>query len=267
MRVNESSDGMWRLINSGPCRGSENMAVDVAIARAHAQGLVPPTLHFYSWQPPTVSLGYHQAIDGNVDLEACARHGYGLCRRPTGGRAILHDCEVTFSIIVSEAILGTSSVMDSYRVLAGPIVAALRSLGAPAELVDRTAAPARAKGGANPACFAAKARCDLMVNGRKLLGSAQLRRDGVVLEQNSLPLKLGYQRWGEIFVGAGGEALAQAATDLWTAAGREIAPSEVEAALSSAFEAELGVNLQPNELTDMEETWTEEVEPSLRLGN
>ena len=88
----------WRLIDSGYADGATNMAVDEAIMRAVAERLVPPTLRFYGWQPPCVSIGYAQSLEAEIDLERCRRDGVDWVRRPTGGRAILHTDELTYSV-------------------------------------------------------------------------------------------------------------------------------------------------------------------------
>ena len=177
---------VWRFIESGPRTGAENMAVDEAMSEAHAAGETSPTLRVYTWRPPAVSLGRFQRVESSVDLDACQRLGVDVVRRPTGGRAILHtDEEVTFSVVVSAARLGTMGVMEAYRALAGGIIGALRSLGLGARLVERQAGAGSARRARDPACFAVKARCDLVVGSSKLVGSAQVQRDGTILQQNS----------------------------------------------------------------------------------
>ena len=92
----------WRLLVTEPLDGAANMALEEAILLARIQGFAPPTVRFFSWSPPTVSLGYAQRVDERIDLEACRRLGVGLVRRPTGGSAIYHDTadrEVTYSVV------------------------------------------------------------------------------------------------------------------------------------------------------------------------
>jgi lipoate-protein ligase A len=236
-----TSSFAWRYLDSGPLSGAENMALDEAMLAAHAAGEAPPTLRVYGWQPPAISLGKFQQAERSVNLEACRRLGIEVVRRPTGGRAILHTGdEVTFSLVVSAAALGTTGVMDSYRRLAAGIVRALRLLGLEARLVER-AAPGRAPAAMDPACFAVKARCDLVVGDAKLVGSAQVQRRGFVLQQNSLPLRLRAEEWSQVFRRA---AAPPEAVGLWEAAGREIAYQEVAAALRRGFAEGLGVAME-----------------------
>ena len=271
----------WRFIDSGAAGGSLNMAIDRAIMEAHAAGQAPATLRVYRWQPPAVSIGYHQRVAGSMRTDVCAALGIEICRRPTGGRAILHDREVTFSVIASESILGTASVMEAYRLLAAPIVQAMRSLGVDARLVDReaaagapslatrSAAPRPGGPGINPACFASKARCDIMVDGRKIVGSAQLRRDGVVLQQSSLPLHLEVERAAQVFEGQDAgqrDDMAQVAIDLCAAAGREVRFMEVAESLRAAFESELGIRMSREPLAEREIRRAEQLEPEHRAG-
>ncbi len=247
----------WRFVESGARAGAENMAVDEAMLEAHGAGETSPTLRVYGWRPPAVSLGRFQRAKPSVDLEACRRLGIDVVRRPTGGRAILHtEEEVTFSVVVCAERLGTSGVMDSYRALAGGIIVGLGRLGVEARLVERGAGAGRPGSTGEPACFAVKARCDLMVGRWKLLGSAQVQREGVILQQNSLPLRMRVEDWEEVFLRSGE---APEAKGLWEAAGREVAPGEVARALRDGFEEAFGVRLVEGRLSGEEETSAREL--------
>lgn len=237
----------WRFLDSGPGSGAHNMAVDAALLESHARGLSPATLRVYTWRPAAVSLGHFQPVAPDIREDVCRARGIDICRRPTGGRAILHaEDEVTFSAVVSEESLGAQGVMDSYRRLAGGIIAALAQVGIRAELVDRPGAGE--KNSATPACFAVKARCDLVARGRKLVGSAQVHRDGFVLQQNSLPVRLDTAGWEAVFAGGGWAA----ATDLRTEAGRPVPGTEMTAALRAGFEQALGLLCRDGGLTAWE---------------
>jgi lipoate-protein ligase A len=219
------------------------MALDQALFEAYARGESPPVLRIYTWRPSAVSLGRFQDVDSSVDLEACRRLGIDLVRRPTGGRAILHtEEEVTFSMVVSRDRLGTTGVMDSYRKLAGGIITALRLLGLDARLVGRSAPSSARRPGQDPACFSVKARCDLAVGSAKVVGSAQVERDGFVLQQNSLPLRIGLAAWRAVFRRP---SEAPAAAGIWELAGAELTYDQVAVALKTGFEEEFGVQLAP----------------------
>jgi lipoate-protein ligase A len=251
----------WRYLDSGPLPGAENMALDEAILEAHAAGLVPPTLRVYGWHPSAISLGKFQRVASTVDSEACRALGLDLVCRPTGGRAILHTAEeVTFSLIVSAARLRTTGVMDSYRRLAEGIVAALRSLGLAARLVERTAAAPPPPRTPDPACFAVKARCDLVVENAKLVGSAQVQRKGFILQQNSLPLRLRAEDWSRVFLRP---ALAPEAVGLWEATGREIHYGAVAAALREGFAAVFDAAFEEAALSEGESQRARELAPTV----
>jgi lipoyl(octanoyl) transferase len=248
---------LWRFLPPTDGPGAFHMAADTALLAAVRDGRSAPVLRFYRWTPPCVTLGRFQPAEGNVRLDACARLGYDVVQRPTGGRAILHDHEVTFSIVVREADLpgAGANIMEGYRALAAPLLHALRALGLPAELVDHRSTvrasdlPSVSAVG-NPACFAAKARCDVMIGGRKIIGSAQMRRDGVILQQNSLPLRVDFPRWEQVFYRSDWEHVAESgATDLYTAAGRTVSEAEVVAALRVGFTETMGVTWEDGELS------------------
>lgn len=249
------------------------MAVDAAVVESIRAGVSGPMLRFYHWTPACVTLGKFQPAEGNVQLENCRRLGIEVAKRPTGGRAILHDKEVTFSILLSEEDLpgAGSGVMDSYRVLGAALVDGLRRLGLPAELVDRQAhARAGDPGGmsavGNPACFAAKARCDLMVADKKIIGCAQLRRSGVILQQNSLPVAINFPLWDEVFFRSEWQSVAEeGAVDLNSAAGREIPEDEVVAALCEGFRSALDIELEVGALTQAEEQRARELMPQYQV--
>ncbi len=179
---------VWRLvIEQTPRSGAANMAVDQAIAEACAAGAAPPTLRFYRWAPPAVSLGRHQPLT-DIDADAVRRHGYEIVRRSTGGRAILHTDELTYSVAGSdkEPRLG-GGVMESYLRLSSALVRGLHRLGL--EAVEKALGSVRAGPNVSAACFEVPSAYEIVVGGRKLLGSAQSRRAGYVLQHGSLPLK------------------------------------------------------------------------------
>ena len=240
---------LWRFLDSGLLPGAHNMAVDEALLEALLAGETPPTLRVYGWRPPAVSVGRFQRVDASLDLEACRRLGVDVVRRPTGGRAILHTAdEVTFSVVVSAARIGATGVMDAYRALAAGIIAALRSLGLDPRLVER-GAPVGPAPAPDPACFAVKARCDLVVGSAKVVGSAQVQRRGVVLQQNSLPLRLRPADWEPIFRRA---ARPPEAAGLRDVAGRPIGCGEVAAALRDGFAAAFGIRFADAPLAERE---------------
>jgi len=177
----------WRLVvDETPRTGAANMAIDQAIAEAAATGAVPTTLRFYRWTPPAISLGRHQPIS-DIDPAAAAKRGYDVVRRATGGRAILHTDEFTYSVAgaESEPILG-GGVMESYLRLSNALVLGLQRAGLAD--VDKADGGVRAGPNISAACFEVPSAYEITWQGKKLLGSAQSRRGGHVLQHGSLPL-------------------------------------------------------------------------------
>ncbi len=234
----------WRLLDCGPGAGDWNMALDQALLEALAVGHRRSALRFYCWEAPTLSLGRLQRPPSEL-LAGCRELGVAVVRRPTGGKAILHHHELTFSIIAPAAGLG--SVMQSYCAFARAIAAGLRGMGVEASIC-RASASAR---DAALLCFAHPAGCDLQVSGRKLVGSAQARRAGALLQQNSLPLTLSHEIKARLF-GPAAEGEARVATDLSRALGRQPSLAEVREAIIAGFEAELGMKLERDRPTSAE---------------
>jgi lipoyl(octanoyl) transferase len=176
---------VWRVIIQRALDGAMNMAIDEAIAEAVAAGSVPPTLRFYAWEPACLSLGYTQPV-ADVDFERLHAHGWDVVRRLTGGRAILHVDELTYSVAVPvDEPRVSGGVLESYRRLSRGLLAGLERLGA-AVSAEKTDGEAHNFKG--PVCFEVPSDYEIMVSGRKLLGSAQTRRSGIVLQHGALPL-------------------------------------------------------------------------------
>jgi lipoate-protein ligase A len=177
---------VWRLIvDEVPRSGAANMALDQALAEAAAQGESLPTLRFYRWHPPAVSLGRYQPIE-DINTSAVFELGYEIVRRPTGGRAILHTDELTYSVVAPATeprVRG--SVMQAYLRISDALLEGLRALGVPAE---KAAGSVRAGPDVSAACFETPSAYEITASGRKLMGSAQSRRAGYVLQHGSLPL-------------------------------------------------------------------------------
>ena len=176
----------WRLIFDGARGAAENMAIDEAILRACADGLVLPTIRIYSWQRPSISLGCLQDITAKFNLDYCRESSIDVVRRITGGRAVMHGSDVTFSIAVTESDMpsGCSSVLASHQWLMGGMVAGLQLLGMDAEIGPSHASRPSLH---DADCFAHIAECDVRIGRAKAVGSAQVRKYGALLEQGSIP--------------------------------------------------------------------------------
>lgn len=170
----------WRLIVTPPARGAENMALDEALME-RAGAVDEWVLRVYSWASPTISLGRNQTANGKYDLERVRELGLDVVRRPTGGRAILHDREITYS--VTAPVAGAGDLRESYARINALLVTALNSIGVPATpaAVDGpSASPGMAP------CFDEPAAGELTLDGRKLAGSAQWRSEGALLQHGSI---------------------------------------------------------------------------------
>lgn len=177
----------WRLIIDEPSTGSMNMAVDEAIMTAVAEGQAPPTIRFYRWSPPAISLGYFQSLEKEVDIRACEQAGIDIVRRLTGGRAVLHQYELTYSLVAPEnhrKVAG--SILESYLSISRGLVQGLAFLGVEAELAEGK----KQTEFSTAACFDAPSWYEMVVGGKKLVGSAQTRRNGCILQHGSLLVRM-----------------------------------------------------------------------------
>jgi lipoate-protein ligase A len=235
------------------------MAIDEAITMAIAEGLAPPTLRFYTWTPPCVSMGRNQK-HAEVDAARCAVRGYGIVRRPTGGRAILHTDELTYSVIAApDHPLMAGLVLDSYLRLSAGLVAGLARLGITAEPAPGTNRPGP---DVSAACFEVPSAYEIVSGTRKVLGSAQARRARSVLQHGSLPLTGELTRVVDCLTFADEaerETLRRSlhghAATAEELAGRPISYAEAEAAMIAGFGEALALDLAPGELTDAERAW------------
>jgi lipoyl(octanoyl) transferase len=182
--MTHAASDSWNLILSAPLPGAMNMAIDEMLVESVAAGRRAPTVRLYAWAPPCLSLGHAQPA-ADADPDALRNLGWDLVRRPTGGRAILHTDELTYSVVVRDSHpLMAGGVLPSYRRLSRGLVAGLEALGAQVE----AEAEYPADDTPGPVCFEVPSNYEITCNGRKLMGSAQLRRRGVVLQHGSLPL-------------------------------------------------------------------------------
>jgi lipoate-protein ligase A len=173
----------YRFINTGVLDAALNMAIDEAILIHHLKGEAPPTLHVFRWSQPSISLGRFQSIEREIELDICQQRGIALVRRPTGGRAVYHRDEFTYSIVISKRYGVPSGVVAAYAYLAQGLLATLRLLGVEAEISDE-----RVNKHPSAACFASSTQADLTSGGFKLVGSAQVWKEDALLQQGSLPL-------------------------------------------------------------------------------
>jgi len=175
----------WRVITDNPMSGAWNMAIDEAILDAVSAGDQLPTLRLYGWEPLCLSLGYGQRAS-DADIERIHEHGWELVRRPTGGRAILHGDELTYSVALPIGHdLAQGDVIASYRRLSQALVHALQTIGLEPRSEKQDKDALRNRGAV---CFEIPSHYEITVNNRKLIGSAQLRRKFGILQHGTVPL-------------------------------------------------------------------------------
>lgn len=257
----------WRLIYDNPTSGARNMAVDEAIMGAVARGERPPTLRLYDWTPACLSLGYGQKTS-DVDFDRLARMGWDAVRRPTGGRAILHTDELTYSITLPEEHpIANGGIVESYRRLSAALMQALAALGAPVAADRRDDGPKLT----GPVCFEVPSHYEITFDGRKLLGSAQTRRRGGVLQHGTLPLRGDVSRICDALVypdeptrEAAKTAVHERATTLAEAlGGRIVAWQDAADAVAQAFAETFEIEWLTEGLTAQEEADADRLEATV----
>lgn len=261
----------WRFISSGAMDPAWNMAIDEAIMNAVSEGEAPPTLRFYGWQPATLSIGYFQKAEDEVDLAKIEQQGIGFVRRPTGGRAVLHDQELTYSMILPESYPDMpKSVTESYRVLSNGLLYGFRKLGLQADMVTLADEAEKAKyaSAGSAACFDSPSWYELVVEGRKVAGSAQVRQRGVILQHGSILLDMDVDQLFDLLYYPNErlrERLKQsfrqkavAINDIKRSLGQPPATlAETEDAFAQGIPEGLGITLEPGELTEREQAEAE----------
>ena len=240
MIVNASPN--WRLMRDGAATGAHNMATDEILLQSAANG--QSTLRFYGWQPHCLSLGRLQkspppaAFDGMI--------GADVVRRPTGGRAVWHAHEITYALAMPLDGLPDEarSVSGAYRWLSDGFCAGLRELGLPAQMA---AQGVRTQG---PNCFAASASCDFLVDGKKLIGAAQCRRDDALLQHGSLLLSIDRAGWETHAGGPMHDAISLSDLGVATATAADVA--RIIEHLCAGFERTTGAHLSASVLSEAE---------------
>lgn len=230
----------WRLLQTGFNNASVNMAVDRAILVANSEGLVPPTVRFYGWSPAAISLGYFQSIAEEIDLDACAHLGVEYVRRITGGGAVFHDKELTYSIVVPESHPEIpKNIMGSYRRICGAVMKGLAQLG-----IVSVYAPIN----------------DIVSGGRKISGNAQTRKLGTVLQHGTVLMDVDVDKMFSLLKVPNEKIkdkliadVKQRVTSIRHLLGTEVSFSQVSNAMKRGFEEEFHVELIDGRLSAREQ--------------
>lgn len=193
----------WCYINSGKRSAAYNMALDECLLNWQSEKSMPPTIRFYEWAVPTLSIGYFQRAEKEINMEEVKKRGFEFVRRPTGGRSVLHDSELTYSVIVSEDHPEMpKTVTEAYRIISQGILEGFQSLGLEAYFAVPKTQQERddLKNPRSSVCFDAPSWYEIVVEGRKIAGSAQTRQKGVILQHGSIPLDIDLDTLYDLFL-------------------------------------------------------------------
>ncbi|MFH1101716.1 MAG: biotin/lipoate A/B protein ligase family protein [Methanobacteriota archaeon] len=229
----------WRFLQTGYGSAFSNMAIDRAILVANSEGRVPPTVRFYGWRPSAISLGYFQSISEEVDLKACQHHGVDVVRRITGGGAVFHDSELTYSIVVPESHPEISrNILESYGRICGALIRGFKEIG-----IMSTYAPIN----------------DIIVEGKKISGNAQTRKMNTVLQHGTILMDVDVETMFSLLQVPNEKIkdkliadVKQRVTSIKHVLGRMLSFEEVAVAMKTGFEDEFAVELVAGELSKEE---------------
>lgn len=248
----------WGFLDNGHHDAATNMALDEMLMHWHRNGEVPTTLRFYGWTSPTLSVGYFQKTEKTIDFQAMELHQCEFVRRITGGSAVLHDDELTYSIVISENHPQIpKSVQKAYYILSKGIVEGYRQLG----IHPQYAFPEKIRGKKGSAvCFEEPAYYEMVVDGKKISGNAQTRKNGVLLQHGSIPMSIDEKMLFDLFLYPSERvkqrqqmAFANKATTINQITNRKHTYEGLKKAFFTGFEKGLNITLEPYSLS--QEQW------------
>lgn len=185
----------WRWIEYGIYRARHNMAVDGALLEDCGRGRIPPSVRLYGWSEPAITVGYSQRYESELDVERCRAEGIDIVRRPTGGRALLHHRELSYAVVAPVSLAPfDQGLKATFNAVSEALLAGLGKLGIRGVL-NKSRHPAPAGPRRSPACFAALNHCEITVDGKKLVGSAQRRNPQAFLQHGSIILEPDHERF------------------------------------------------------------------------
>ena len=187
----------WRFLIDGKLSPAENMAIDEAIFECVQDGRSLPTIRFYDWDPSAVSCGYNQEIEKEVDLYALKKKGFGFVRRPTGGRVVLHDNEVTYAVISPIDGRLSGNVTESYSEISKALAKGLALMSINVDFEKGNLSTEHQRQAANP-CFTSSSRYELSYQRKKIVGSAQVRKNNCLLQHGSILLNHNQSKLAQI---------------------------------------------------------------------
>jgi len=250
----------WSFINTGSHDPYYNMAMDEALLNFVSRGEIDPVVRFYTWNPATLSVGYFQRLKKEIDIDKVKEKGFGLIRRQTGGRGVLHDKELTYSVIVPESHPNMpSTITEAYRVISEGLLEGFKLLGFDAYFAIPRSKEEREKlkQPRSAVCFDAPSWYELVVEGRKIAGSAQTRQKGVILQHGSLLQDVDVDELFDMFIFKNDrlkEKMKKAFVDKAVAindiSDRHISIEEMEKAFEEGFKKGLNIEFKPLSLTE-----------------
>ncbi|MCD0518030.1 lipoate--protein ligase family protein [Staphylococcus aureus] len=264
----------WNFINTGSKDPYYNMAMDEALLNFVSRGEIDPVIRFYTWNPATLSIGYFQRLQKEIDIDKVKEKGFGLVRRQTGGRGVLHDKELTYSVIVPESHPNMpSTVTEAYRVISQGLLEGFKNLGfdtyfaVPKTPEERQ----KLKQRRSSVCFDAPSWYELVVEGRKIAGSAQTRQKGVILQHGSILQDIDIDELFDMFIYKNErlklkmkEAFVEKAVAINDISDEHITISQMEEAFEKGFKKGLNIELKPLELTEAQLAEVEELTEKYR---
>ncbi|OHS38437.1 octanoyltransferase [Staphylococcus sp. HMSC62B09] len=264
----------WNFINTGSHDPYYNMAMDEALLNFVSRREIDPVVRFYTWNPATLSVGYFQRLKKEIDIDKVKEKGFGLVRRQTGGRGVLHDKELTYSVIVSEEHPNMpSTVTEAYRVISEGLLEGFKLLGFEAYFAIPRSKEEREKlkQPRSAVCFDAPSWYELVVEGRKIAGSAQTRQKGVILQHGSLLQDVNVDELFDMFIFKNDrlkdkmkKAFVDKAVAINDIADRHISIEEMEKAFEEGFKKGLNIEFKPLTLSDDQIKEVKELEEKYR---
>lgn len=238
----------WRWIPFEYFSAAENMAIDEAIFICVKRGISPPTLRLYGWKTPSVSIGYFQDPAQELNMDTIRKEGYEVVRRPTGGRAIFHEEEITYSVSA------TIDVHKDFETLSTTFLTISRCFLRALELIGIKAELASLKKGnkGSSLCFSSTSLYEICVNGEKLIGSAQRRDGSSFLQQGSFLIGFDFEKNSKIFPDLYSSKYRHKIGYLKKYISRNLELKVIEEAIVKGFEEELGARLIKSKITDEE---------------
>ncbi|MDZ7724293.1 MAG: lipoate--protein ligase family protein [candidate division KSB1 bacterium] len=257
----------WRLIDGESAPGTHHMAVDMAMAQLSAP-LNIPTLRLYTWNPPAISMGYHQSLS-DIDIQKCERDGIDVVIRPTGGRAILHDQELTYAVVLPpDNPCYHKDIRAVYELISRCLTNGLEKLNVPVRFERAVRTPKNFnKGDKSSLCYASSVQYEIRVGSGKLVGSAQRRVNNSVLQHGSILIGPGHLKIIDYMTR--GDAAWKKSVHRYmqrhTACLQEFDPGidteQVRRAVIEGFKNELDIAFEPGDLTDSEKQRAEQLQP------